>query len=201
MLLSRLVWREYMFAILWEADRSEAAALNMTEPCSTGIGGDIFCLFYKASDKKVYALNGSGRSGGKCTLETIRSDLGFKDGQNGATPLTGDGAVHSVTVPGAAAGWVDTIERFGSGKLSMSQILEPAIQLGEEGFPVSEIVARSVSLPCCAFSDLFPSTGLADVFALVGNIRSKDPQRLAQLCRDAEKGFIGQRRRSCSSSG
>ena len=117
----------------------------MTEPCSTGIGGDMFCLFYKATEKKVYALNGSGRSGGKVTMDKIRGDLGLKEGQLGSIPMVGDGAVHSVTVPGAAAGWVDTIERFGSGKLSLSQILEPAIQLGEEGFPVSEIASASVS--------------------------------------------------------
>lgn len=118
----------------------------MTEPGSTGIGGDMFCLFYKASDKKVYAMNGSGRSGAKVTLDRVRGDLGLKDGQLGGIPLTGPGAVHSVTVPGAAAGWVDIIERFGSGKLSMGQILEPAIQLGEEGFPVSEMSASGVSL-------------------------------------------------------
>ncbi|KAH9907020.1 gamma-glutamyltranspeptidase [Xylariomycetidae sp. FL2044] len=119
-----------------------AAGLNMTEPCSTGIGGDMFCLFYDAQTRKVSALNGSGRSGGQCTLERIRASLGLKDdGSNdpGAKiPMT---SVHAVSVPGAAAGWVDTVERFGSGKLSMEQILRPAIELGEKGFPVSEGVA------------------------------------------------------------
>ncbi|KAI1778557.1 gamma-glutamyltranspeptidase [Hypoxylon cercidicola] len=115
-----------------------AAGLNMTEPCSTGIGGDMFCLFYDAKTKKMSALNGSGRSGAKCTLETIRNSLGLKDGESGKIPMS---SVHAVSVPGAPAGWVDVVERFGSGKVSMEQVLAPAIELGEKGFPVSEGVA------------------------------------------------------------
>lgn len=115
----------------------------MTEPCSTGIGGDMFCLFYDAATKKVSALNGSGRAGAQCTLETVRASLGLPpDGTGGKIPMD---SVHAVSVPGAAAGWVDAVERFGSGKLSMEQILGPAIELGEKGFPVSEITAHFVS--------------------------------------------------------
>lgn len=113
-----------------------AAGLNMTEPCSTGIGGDMFCLFYNAKTSKVSALNGSGRSGLKCTLDQLRRDL-----PAGAAWIP-DRSVHAVTVPGAAAGWVDTVERFGSGRLSMEQILAPAVKLGEDGFPVSELASN-----------------------------------------------------------
>lgn len=121
-----------------------AAGLNMTEPTSTGIGGDMFCLFYNAKTKKIDAMNGSGRAGMRCTLEAIRKDLGVKDGEAGAIPLN---HVHAVTVPGAAAGWVDTVERFGSGKVTMEQILAPAIEMGERGFPVSELVSTAVIPP------------------------------------------------------
>ncbi|WPG98984.1 Hypothetical protein R9X50_00178600 [Acrodontium crateriforme] len=114
-----------------------AAGLNMTEPGSTGIGGDMFCLFYDSKTKKVRSLNGSGRSGKNCTLETVRRSLGLKEGEEGKIPMD---SVHAVSVPGAAAGWVDTVEKFGSGKLSMEEILSPAIELGEQGFPVSELM-------------------------------------------------------------
>lgn len=114
--------------------------MNMTEPCSTGIGGDMFCLYYDAATKKVHALNGSGRSGAQCTLARVRADLGIPPAQqHGAKiPMT---SVHAVTVPGAAAGWVDTVARFGSGRLTMADVLAPAIALGEAGFPVSEMTS------------------------------------------------------------
>ncbi|KAJ4302221.1 hypothetical protein N0V88_002357 [Collariella sp. IMI 366227] len=115
-----------------------AAGMNMAEPCSTGIGGDMFCLYYDAATGSVSALNGSGRSGSQYTLERMRKSLGLADGEVGEIPMT---SVHAATVPGAAAGWVDTVERFGSGKLSLEQILAPAIELGEKGFPVSEDAA------------------------------------------------------------
>jgi gamma-glutamyltranspeptidase/glutathione hydrolase len=41
---------------------------------------------------------------------------------------------HAITVPGAAAAWVDTIKSFGSGKLEMAEILQPAIHLAENGY-------------------------------------------------------------------
>jgi gamma-glutamyltranspeptidase/glutathione hydrolase len=87
---------------------------------------DAFCLFYDAKEKTVKALNGSGRSPKKLTIDHLR--------QQGVTgmkiPYTN---LNSVTVPGAAAAWVDTVETFGSGKLSVADVFAPAIRLAEEG--------------------------------------------------------------------
>lgn len=57
-------------------------------------------------------------------------------------PLTN---LNSVTVPGAAAGWLKTVEEFGSGKLSMEDILAPAIRMAREGIPEHELNANQVS--------------------------------------------------------
>lgn len=111
-----------------------AAALNVTEPSSTGIGGDMFCLYYNAKDKSIKALNGSGRAPAALTLKKIR-ELGVTGPEIPADDI------NAATVPGAAAGWFDTLELFGSGKLSMAQLLNPAVKLAENGFPVSEISA------------------------------------------------------------
>lgn len=151
-----------------------AAALNLTEPGSTGIGGDMFCLFYNAKTKKVHALNGSGRAGSKCTLETIRKSLGIADGKPGAIPMD---SVHAATVPGAAAGWVDAVEKFGSGKVSLEQIFMPAVELAEEGFPVSELSATFVSL-----EPVLLSRGIVtDRRIIVGSKRKRDFECLAKL--------------------
>ncbi|CCG82009.1 Gamma-glutamyltranspeptidase [Taphrina deformans PYCC 5710] len=111
-----------------------AAALNVTEPSSTGVGGDLFCLFYEGATGRVRALNGSGRAPAASTLEAVRA-AGI------AGPEIPYDDILGATVPGAAAGLVDVVERFGSGALTLAQILQPAIDLAETGFPVSEISA------------------------------------------------------------
>lgn len=146
-----------------------AAAINVTEPGSTGIGGDMFCLFYDAKTKKVSAMNGSGRSSSQVTLEKMRKDLGIADGENGHIPMD---SVHAATVPGAAAGWVDCVERFGSGKVSLAEVLAPAIELAENGFPVSELSASFVSTRVSILT-LFLTPP-------VGGRRSQHPQSVAK---------------------
>jgi gamma-glutamyltranspeptidase/glutathione hydrolase len=116
-----------------DAAVAAGAALNVTEPTSTGIGGDMFALFYSADTKRVTALNGSGRAPASLTLDRLKKE-GF------STELPPFHA-HTVTVPGACAGWFDLIEKHGS--LTMAEILAPAIRLAEEGFPVAPITARS----------------------------------------------------------
>ncbi|XP_051873774.1 glutathione hydrolase-like YwrD proenzyme isoform X4 [Pristis pectinata] len=112
-----------------------AAVLSLTEPFSTGIGGDCNCLFYDTKTQSVFGLNGSGRCPQALTLDLLNSE-GFDE----KNPLP---SVHAnlVTVPGAAAGWCDTVSLFGSKKLSLAEILQPAINLAERGFPVTEITA------------------------------------------------------------
>ncbi len=109
-----------------------AAALNVTEPTSTGIGGDMFALFYDAKTAQVSALNGSGRSPTGLTRERLQAD-GFSSALPPYHP-------HTVTVPGACAGWCDLLERHGT--LSLDVILAPAISLAESGFPVAPLTAH-----------------------------------------------------------
>lgn len=116
-----------------DAAVAAGAALNVTEPSSTGIGGDMFALFYDAKTKAVTALNGSGRAPAALTLDRLQNE--------GIITELPPFHAHTVTVPGACAGWFDLIEKYGS--LSMAEILLPAIRIAEEGFPVGPITSYS----------------------------------------------------------
>ena len=112
-----------------------AAGMALTEPCSTGLGGDAFVLYYDAQLRTVRALNGSGRSPAALTLEAGRAAAGPAAS---SLPLT---HVHAVTVPGAAAAWCDALEEWGT--LPLAQVLSPATRLARHGFPVSPLTAAS----------------------------------------------------------
>jgi len=108
------------------------AALNVTEPTSTGIGGDMFALYYSADTGGVTAINGSGGAPSALTLDRLKKEGLLAD-------VLPPFHAHTVTVPGACAGWFDLIEKHGS--LSMIDILTPAIRLASEGFPVAPLTS------------------------------------------------------------
>jgi gamma-glutamyltranspeptidase / glutathione hydrolase len=109
-----------------DAAVAAAAVLNVTEPTSTGLGGDMFALFYQASTGVVTALNGSGRAPSNLSLARLK-----KEGLDELPPFH----PYTVTVPGACAGWCDLIERHGT--LPLTEVLAPAIRLAEEGAPIA----------------------------------------------------------------
>jgi gamma-glutamyltranspeptidase/glutathione hydrolase len=98
---------------------------------STGIGGDAFALVYDAKTKKVRALNGSGRAPRQISPSVFT--------ERGLTSVPSTGML-PVTVPGAVDAWAALLAEHGT--MSLAQVLTPAIEYAERGFPVSEIIAR-----------------------------------------------------------
>ena len=107
------------------------AALGLMEPTGCGIGGDLFAIVWDPKTKKLHGLNASGPSPQSLSLDY------FLDNDYEGIPFYG---VLPVSVPGAVAGWFALHRKFGN--LSMNQILSPAIQYAEKGFPLTELIAH-----------------------------------------------------------
>jgi len=108
-----------------------SAALCVIEPMSTGLGGDMFALYWDASDKKVRGLNSSGKSPSNLTLEMLRKELGSEAKQ---IPQS---SPHAVTVPGAVSGWFELLSKHG--KLNIEAVLGPARDIARNGFVVQNV--------------------------------------------------------------
>jgi gamma-glutamyltranspeptidase / glutathione hydrolase len=143
-----------------DAAVATAAVLNLVEPMMEGLGGDLFAVIYVAKERKVYVLNASGTAPTGATVERF-NELGYHWDSKNWGPMSGM-PVHGilpVTVPGAAWGWQEVLRRFGT--MTFKQVLEPAVQYAENGFPVSERIAHDWHLPealplrgCCTQLDL-----------------------------------------------
>lgn len=106
------------------------AAMGVVAPMSNGIGGDLFAMIYDAKTGKLYGLNASGWAPAALSAETLKKQ-GMRE-----MPERG---IFTVTVPGAVDGWQKLLERFG--KRNLQTVLAPAIQLADQGFPVTEWIA------------------------------------------------------------
>ena len=112
-----------------------AAMLNVTEPMMTGVGGDAFMLVYWSKTKELKGLNASGRAPSALSLDY------FAKRQTKQMPTQmPEFGMESITVPGAFDGWVTLLEKYGTMKLS--DLLSPAIDCAENGFPVMEKTAE-----------------------------------------------------------
>ena len=135
----------------FDAAVATAAALNVVEPTSTGLGGDVFAL-YRTADGEVGAMRACGGAPAAATIGNVREALQSDDDADSYYPDDGGYAVddtdeagmpfygpHAVTVPGTARGWEATIDELG--RLTLADALAPAIRYATEGYPVSEVIA------------------------------------------------------------
>jgi len=151
------------------------ATLGLMEPTGCGIGGDLFAIVWDAEKGELTGLNASGRSPESLTLQHFR-DLGME-----SIPYLGP---LTVSVPGAVDGWYELHERYG--RLPMSELLQPAIDYADEGFPVTAFIAdlwqenigsrekyagiREIYMPGGAApntGDVFKNPNLANTYRLI----------------------------------
>lgn len=159
-----------------DAAVAASAMLMVTAPMHTGPGGDAIWLVRPPGGPAV-AINASGKSARGLDPEWAR----------GAAVRDGDRGAWTVTVPGAVAGWVDALARFGT--MTLDELLGPAIDAAEHGFHVSRYLHASL---CAAESVLRRSREGASWFLRDGvppvHSRLRQPELARALRLLAETG-------------
>jgi gamma-glutamyltranspeptidase/glutathione hydrolase len=122
--------------------------LNLLEPHLNGIGGEVPTLVYSAQDKQAYAISGMGWSPQAFTIDWCK--------EHGIDMIPGDGFLPAC-VPAVVDTWALAVARFGT--MSFSQVLQPAIELAEDGFPVFARLQEFLSRNHTKFTERYPTTG------------------------------------------
>ena len=131
--------------------------LNLLEPQSNGIGGEVPTLLYSARDRKTVAISGMGWSPKELTLDWCRA--------NGIDLIPGDGYLPAC-VPAVVDTWATAVARYGN--LSFSHVLQSAIKLAEDGFPVYDRLHESLASSFDRFNERYPTT--AEVYYPNGRV-------------------------------
>ena len=147
------------------------AVLGVVCPEACGVGGDLFALIHRPDDHTPLALNASGRAGSNIDTEEITGEIPSDH------PL-------AVTVPGCVYGW--NALNTAVGGLPLERVLQPAIDLAEQGFEVSPELSKALDYKAVqlrrrsAIADLYPNGNpaaagtvvrrphLADTLAAIG---------------------------------
>lgn len=111
------------------------AILALVDPASNEYGSDAVVLIYDAKTKKVVSINAEGTAPKLATIEW------YQEHQGGKIPV--DDGLLSATVPGVVDAWFTLLDRWGT--MSFAQVLQPAIELAEQGFVLPEGLAASIA--------------------------------------------------------
>jgi gamma-glutamyltranspeptidase/glutathione hydrolase len=120
------------------------AVQGEVEPGMTGLGADMFVLYYEAKTGKVRFINGTGFAAQAATIDFYKSKGGIPD----EGPL-------SIAVPGAVGGAAYAVKTYGT--KTLADVLAPAIEIADGGFPISEALADGIR-SAKAKIEKFPST-------------------------------------------
>jgi gamma-glutamyltranspeptidase/glutathione hydrolase len=112
------------------------AVLGLVDAALNGVGGDAVLLIYDARAKKVFSLNAEGTAPRLATIDWYQ--------RNAAGKLPVNDTLLAGTVPGVVDAWYILLERWGT--MSFAQVLAPAIEMAENGFPLSERLANTIAM-------------------------------------------------------
>ena len=121
--------------------------LHLLEPQSNGIGGEVPTLIYSAGEQRAYTVCGLGWSPKAFSIDWCR--------QHGIDLIPGDGFLPAC-VPAVVDTWATAVARFGS--MSFAQVLAPAIELAETGFPIYDMLRDNLAANAEKYQAQYPST-------------------------------------------
>ena len=149
-----------------------SAVISVIEPGASGLGGDIFLITHHAKSRENLAFNGSGEAPHSATRDAFESEI----------PIHG---YKASTVPGVVSGWFAAHERYG--RLTMDEILAPAIEYAENGFPANEGFIARIKWHLQQYPDtnLFKQLGLSENIQLGEKVRNPE---IAWVLREIVKG-------------
>ncbi len=142
--------------------------LNLLEPHNNGIGGEVPTLIYSAKEKKVFAVSGQGCAPRAMTIEWFH--------RNGVDLIPGDGLLPAM-VPAVVGTWAEAVARWGT--MSFAQVLQPAIELAENGFPMYPNLRGALAASASRFVDRYPAT--AQIY-----LRDGQPLGVGELVRNPD---------------
>jgi gamma-glutamyltranspeptidase/glutathione hydrolase len=161
-------------------------ALAVLEPYIYGIGGEVPILLYLADENRVASLSGQGPAPIGANIDWFR--------KNGIDTIPGDGLL-AAAVPDAVSTWIAALSRFGT--MRLAQVLIPAIDLAERGFPMYERLAGAFERSLEQFQEAWPTSAKAYLpdgrVPAVGEIYVQ--QDLAGMFRGLVDAEYGERRR------
>lgn len=131
--------------------------LNLLEPQSNGIGGEVPTLVYSAKERKPFAISGMGWSPKAFTIAWCR--------EHGIDLIPGDGYLPAC-VPAVVDTWAAALGRFGT--MRFAQVLQPAIELAENGFPVYDGLHAALRTNARKFCERYPTT--AEIYCPKGRV-------------------------------
>ncbi len=111
------------------------AVLSLTDAAGNGIGSDAVLLVYDSKSKKVFSVNAEGTAPRLATIDWYKKNMG------GKLPVN-DGLL-SATVPGVVDAWYTLLDRWGT--MSFAEVLQPAIDMAENGFPLGDRLAGGIA--------------------------------------------------------
>ena len=111
------------------------AVLALVDPDSNGIGSDAVLLVYDAKSKEVLSINAEGTAPKRATIEW------YEKNNDGKLPRS-DGLLVA-SIPAVVDAWYILLDRWGT--MTFAEVLQPAIEVAEQGFPISEGLARSIA--------------------------------------------------------